>query len=83
MNEDSNYSSARLNFGLQVIFLEFDSQNSLFSTFEQYYDTFESLIFTMQRCNQGSNVRLQPYGCNLVNCEFFLQEVADLQLRKY
>ena len=64
MNEDSNYSSARLNFGLQVILVEFDSQNSLFSTFEQNYDTFESLVFTLQPCNQWPNLKNLSGGLN-------------------
>ena len=34
-------------------------------------------------CEGGRNVRLQPLGCNLINCEFFCQEVAGSQLRKH
>ena len=42
------------------------SNNRFFPTFQQNYDTIES------------NVRLQPKGCNLVDCE-----IADLLLRKH
>ena len=34
-------------------------------------------------CKMFCLLLLQQQGCNLIYCEFFSKEVADLQLRKY
>ena len=49
-------------------------------TFEQTYEHSSNHDISSQPWKQVRNVRLQPYGCNLINCEFFCQEVADFFL---